>query len=40
MLNSAPNKPNKYKQGLFIPKNKDKAIKLNSQGGFFFLDLD
>lgn len=36
MLNSAPNKSTKYKQGLYIPKNKDKVIKLNSQGGLFY----
>jgi hypothetical protein len=36
MLNSAPNKPTKYKQGLFIPKNKDKIIKLNNQGGLYY----
>ena len=26
----------KYKQGLFTPKNKDKVIKLNSQGGLYY----
>ena len=36
MLNSAPNKTSKYKQGLFIPKNKEKCIKLNNQGGLFY----
>jgi hypothetical protein len=36
MLNSAPNKTTKYKQGNFIPKNKEKCIKLNNQGGFFY----
>ena len=36
MLNSAPNKSTKYKQGLFIPKNKDKCIKLNSQSGLYY----
>jgi hypothetical protein len=36
MLNSAPRQPNKYHQGLYIPKNKDKVIKLNSQGGLFY----
>jgi hypothetical protein len=36
MLNSAPKQPGKYKQGLYTPKNKDKVIKLNSQGGLFY----
>jgi hypothetical protein len=36
MLNNAPKQPNKYHQGLYIPKNKDKVIKLNSQGGLFY----
>lgn len=36
MLNSQPNKPTKYKQGLYIPKNKEKIIKLNNQGGLYF----
>jgi hypothetical protein len=36
MLNSAPNQNGKYKQGLFIPKNKNKCIKLNNQGGLFY----
>lgn len=36
MLNSAPNKNDKYKQGLYVPKNKEKVIKLNSQGGLFY----
>jgi hypothetical protein len=36
MLNSAPRQGNKYHQGLFTPKNKDKVIKLNSQGGLFY----
>ena len=36
MLNSKPNKRNKYKQGLFIPQNKSKVIKLNDQGGFYY----
>lgn len=35
MLNSKPNNKN-YNQGNFIPKNKDKVIKLNSQGGVYF----
>ena len=36
MLNSAPKQPNKYHQGLFVPTNKDKVIKLNSQGGLYY----
>ena len=36
MLNSAPQKRNKYKQGLFVPKNIDKIIKLNNMGGLFY----
>lgn len=36
MLNSAPKQPTKYKQGLFMPKNKEKIIKLNSQGGLYY----
>jgi hypothetical protein len=36
MLNSAPRQQGKYKQGLFVPNNKDKVIKLNTQGGLFY----
>jgi hypothetical protein len=36
MLNSAPRQKTKYHQGLYIPKNKDKVIKLNNQGGLFY----
>jgi hypothetical protein len=36
MINSAPKQPTKYKQGLFTPNNKDKVIKLNSQGGLYY----
>lgn len=36
MLNTAPKQTSKYKQGLYIPKNKDKVIKLNSQGGLYY----
>lgn len=36
MLNVAPKQGGKYKQGLFIPKNKEKVIKLNTQGGLFY----
>ncbi len=35
MINSTPNNSS-YKQGNFIPKNKDKVVKLNNQGGVFF----
>ncbi len=35
MLNSKPNNKN-YNQGNYIPKNKDKVIKLNTQGGVYF----
>lgn len=36
MLNSAPKQGGKYHQGLFTPVNKDKVIKLNSQGGLYY----
>jgi hypothetical protein len=36
MLNSKPNNPGKYNQGNYIPKNKEKVIKLNNQGGIFY----
>ncbi len=35
MLNSKPNNSN-YHQGNYIPSNKDKVIKLNSQGGMYY----
>ena len=35
MINSVPNNK-KYHQGLFIPINKDKVIKLNSLGGLYY----
>ena len=35
MLNSKPNNKN-YNQGNYVPKNKDKVLKLNSQGGIFY----
>ena len=35
MLNSKPNNAN-YNQGNYIPNNKDKVIKLNTQGGVYF----
>lgn len=36
MLNTAPNKRGKYNQGLFIPTNTNKCIKLNNLGGFYY----
>ena len=36
MLNSAPKQPGKYKQGLYLPRNTNKVIKLNSQGGLYY----
>lgn len=42
MINNAPNNPksksgkSKYKQGNFIPDNKDAVIKLNSKGGVYY----
>lgn len=36
MLNSAPRSNGKYRQGLYVPKNKDKLIKANSQGGVYY----
>lgn len=36
MINSKPNQPLKYRQGLFVPKNKDKVIKLNNNGGLYY----
>jgi hypothetical protein len=35
MLNSKPSNT-KYHGGLYVPKNKDKVIKLNNQGGLFY----
>lgn len=35
MLNSKPNNSN-YNQGNYVPKNRDKVIKLNTQGGVYF----
>jgi len=35
MLNSKPNNKN-YTQGLYIPKYKEKVLKLNNQGGIYF----
>jgi len=36
MLNNRPIASNTYSQGLYIPVNKDKVVKLNSQGGLFY----
>jgi hypothetical protein len=36
MLNSAPRQPGKYKQGLYVAKNRDKVIKENAQGGLYY----
>jgi len=42
MINSKPNNPkkkdgtSKYRQGLYLPKNKDKVFKLNDKGGIWF----
>lgn len=36
MINSAPKQAGKYNQGIFIPVNKDKVIKMNSQGGLYY----
>lgn len=35
MLNSRPNNQN-YHQGLYIPVNKDKVLKLNDKGGIYY----
>lgn len=35
MINSMPNNTN-YHQGNFIPKNKEKVLKLNSKGGVYY----
>lgn len=35
MLNSKPNN-DKYHNGNYIPKNKDKVLKLNSEGGIYY----
>jgi len=35
MLNSRPNNKN-YHQGLYIPVNKDKVLKLNDKGGIYY----
>ena len=35
MINSRPNNK-KYDQGNYVPKNKDKVLKLNTQGGVYY----
>ena len=35
MINSKPNNSN-YNQGNYVPKNKDKVLKLNNNGGVYF----
>jgi len=36
MINSKPNNPGKYNQGNYVPVNKDKVLKLNTEGGVYF----
>ena len=36
MLNSRPDKNEKYQNGLYIPNNKEKIIKLNDDGGLYY----
>lgn len=36
MLNSKPSSKGKYHQGNYVPINKDKVLKLNSQGGVYY----
>jgi len=36
MLNQKPTSPSRYTQGLFIPTNIDKLIKLNNEGGVYY----
>ena len=36
MLNSKPNGVGNYRQGNYIPENKDKVIKLNDNGGLYY----
>lgn len=36
MINNAPRSGGRYKQGNYIPKNKNKVLKLNSRGGLYF----
>ena len=36
MINSAPKQSTKYRQGLYVPRNLNKVIKLNSQGGLYY----
>lgn len=42
MINNKPNNPkkkdgtSKYRQGMYVPKNTDKVLKLNSNGGIYY----
>ena len=36
MLNTKPNNPTKYDQGNYIPRYKDKVMKLNNFGGIYY----
>tara|TARA_R110000772_G_scaffold47250_1_gene108101 strand:- start:2800 stop:3339 length:540 start_codon:yes stop_codon:yes gene_type:complete len=36
MINSRPNGVGNYRQGLYVPLNKDKVFKLNEQGGLYY----
>lgn len=36
MLNQKPRQTDKYKQGLYIPVNKEKLIKANTEGGVYY----
>lgn len=36
MINVKPNNNDKYKQGNYIPRNKEKVIKLNDLGGIYY----
>ena len=36
MINNKPNGVGNYRQGLYIPENKDKVYKLNEKGGLYY----
>lgn len=36
MINSRPNGVGNYRQGLYVPDNKDKVFKLNEKGGLYY----
>ena len=36
MINNKPNGVGNYRQGLFVPTNKDKVYKLNEKGGIYY----